>query len=94
MHAHYVASPNYGWVEIGYAIVPSERNKDYGTEAIRILTDYLFLTKEIVRIQAVTDARNIASQRALRRGGYRKEGKLRKALWDLEIEPLAICIAS
>lgn len=59
-----------GWVigrtmEIGFALMPSERRKGYGTEAIRLMVDYLFLTKDIVRIQATTAVENVASQRAL-----------------------------
>jgi len=32
----------------------------------------------------VINARNIASQRALKKTGFRKEGTMRKALWDAE----------
>ena len=79
---HYVSAPNFGWIEIGYTIIPSERNKRYGTEAIQILVDYLFLTRDIVRVQAVIDAKNIASQRTLEKAGFKRDGTLRKALWD------------
>jgi RimJ/RimL family protein N-acetyltransferase len=79
---HYISSPNFGWVEIGYVIIPEERNKGYCIEAIQILTDYLFLTKGIVRIQAVTDKENLASKFVLERSGFKKEGTLRKALWN------------
>jgi len=78
---HYIGSQNFGWTEIGYALIPSERGKGYGTEAIQILMDYLFLTKEIVRIQAVTNVRNLGSQRVLERAGFKREGTLRKALY-------------
>jgi len=80
--AHYVSAPNFGWIEIGYAIIPSERNKGYGTETIQILADYLFLTREIVRVQAVIDAANLASGKALKKAGFEREGTLRKALWN------------
>jgi RimJ/RimL family protein N-acetyltransferase len=80
--AHYVSAPNFGWNEIGYAIVPSERNSGYATEAARILVDYLFLTKEIMRVQAVPDVSNVASQRVLEKAGFTREGTLRKALWN------------
>jgi RimJ/RimL family protein N-acetyltransferase len=80
---HYISAPNFGWVEIGYSIIPSERNKGYGTEAVQVITDYLFLTKDdITRIQAVVDKENLASQRALENCGYKREGVLRKALWN------------
>jgi len=79
--AHYICSPNFGWIEIGYGIIPSEREKGYGTEAIQLMIDYLFLTKDIVRIQAVVNVDNISSQRALEKAGFKREGRLRKALW-------------
>jgi RimJ/RimL family protein N-acetyltransferase len=66
--------------EIGYALVPSERGKGYCTEAAKIMVDYLFLTKGMMRIQATTDARNAASQRVLEKVGFNKEGTLRKSV--------------
>jgi len=75
--AHYLVLPNR-LMEIGYDIISSERGKGYGTEAIRIIVDYLFLTKDIVRIQAVTNVGNKPSQRVLERAGFTKEGTLRK----------------
>jgi RimJ/RimL family protein N-acetyltransferase len=37
---------------IGYALLPNERGKGYGSEAVKIIVDYLFLSKNMVRIQA------------------------------------------
>ena len=65
-------------LEIGYALVPSERGKGYCTEAVKILVDYLFLLKDTMRIQVHTDARNVASQRVLEKAGFKKEGTMRK----------------
>lgn len=65
-------------LEIGYALLPNERGKGYGTEALGIMIDYLFLSKEVMRIQAQTDLRNSASQRILEKVGFKKEGILRK----------------
>jgi RimJ/RimL family protein N-acetyltransferase len=65
-------------LEIGYSLVPSERGKGYGTEALGIMVDYLFLSKDIMRIQAQTDQRNAASQKILEKAGFKKEGILRK----------------
>jgi RimJ/RimL family protein N-acetyltransferase len=73
--AHFLSA---GETELGYFIVPSERSKGYVTEAIRIMVDYLFLSKEIVRIQAKADPENIASWKALEKAGFKKEGVLRK----------------
>lgn len=66
-------------LEIGYALLPSERNKGFGTEAITIFVDYLFLTRQIARIQATTDLRNTASLRVLEKNGFKREGVIRKA---------------
>jgi len=75
--AHYFVQP-IRLMEIGYVIIPSERRKGYGTEAVQIMVDYLFLSKDVVRIQALTDVRNKASQRVLEKTSFQKEGVLRK----------------
>jgi ribosomal-protein-alanine N-acetyltransferase len=64
-------------LEVGYTLVPDERGKGYGTEALAIMVDYLFLSKDIMRIQAQTDQRNVASQKVLEKAGFKKEGTLR-----------------
>lgn len=66
-------------MEIGFALVPGERGKDYGTEAIQLMVNYLFLSRDIVRIQAPTETKNIASQKALEKAGFSKEGIMRKS---------------
>jgi RimJ/RimL family protein N-acetyltransferase len=68
-----------GFSEIGFDIVPNERGKGYCTEAVVIVSDYLFLSKSVVRLQARTDTRNLSSQRVLEKAGFKKEGLLRKA---------------
>jgi len=74
----YVLHPAARQLEIGYVLLPSERGKDYCTEAVNIMVDYLFLSKESRRIQAQTDLRNVASQKVLEKVGFKKEGTLRK----------------
>jgi RimJ/RimL family protein N-acetyltransferase len=74
---HFIDQP-YETMEIGYFFVPSERGKGYGTEAVQLMVDYLFLLKSIVRIQAMTNIRNKASQRVLEKAGFRIEGTVRK----------------
>jgi RimJ/RimL family protein N-acetyltransferase len=66
-------------LEIGYSIIPDERGKGYCTEAVQIMVDYLFLSRNIVRVEAHTSIRNRASQRVLEKSGFKKEGTLRKA---------------
>ena len=65
-------------ITIGYGVVPEQRGKGYATEAAAILVDYLFLTKDTVRIQADTSTENLASQRVLEKIGFQKEGIIRK----------------
>ncbi|HVP16514.1 MAG TPA: GNAT family protein [candidate division Zixibacteria bacterium] len=66
-------------LEIGYGLIPKERRKGYCTEAAKMMVDYLFLSKDIVRIQVVTNVKNIASQKVIEKTGFKKEGILRKA---------------
>lgn len=73
-----------GWMrgsmmEIGYAVVPEERKKGYGTDAIQLMVDHLFLSRDIARIQVSTDTRNTASQRALEKAGFTREATMRKS---------------
>ena len=66
-------------MEIGYALTPNERGKGYCTEAVKIILDYLFLSKSIVRVQAITEVRNVGSQKVLEKNGFTKEGVVRKS---------------
>jgi len=70
----------YKTMEIVCFLIPGERNKGYGTEAIRLMIDYLFLSKDIVRIQAVTNVRNKTAQRVLEKVGFKMEGTIRKLM--------------
>jgi ribosomal-protein-alanine N-acetyltransferase len=79
---HFIlAHPAGKLLEIGYSLVPNERGKGNGTEAVEIMVDYLFLSKDIMRVQACTDTRNLASQKALEKAGFKKEGTMRKYLF-------------
>ena len=62
--------PIHGFQELGYALVSNERGKDYCSEAVGLIVDYLFLSKNLVRIQACTDVRNVASQKVLEKIGF------------------------
>jgi RimJ/RimL family protein N-acetyltransferase len=68
-------------LEIFYYLLPNERGKGYGTEAAIIMVDYLFLSKDTVRVQAHTDVRNSGSQKVLEKAGFKKEGIVRKSLF-------------
>jgi RimJ/RimL family protein N-acetyltransferase len=68
-------------LEIGFTLIPSERGKGYGPEAVVILVDYLFLARDLVRVQATTDLRNVASQKVLEKAGFTREGVVRKSMF-------------
>ncbi len=76
--AHFLAA---GETELGYFIVPNERSKGYVSEAIKIMVDHLFLSRDIVRIQAKADPENLASWKALEKAGFKREGVLRKTFY-------------
>jgi len=76
--AHWLAQPEK-FLAIGYDIVRTERGKGYGTEAVQLMVDYLFLSKDVMRIQALTDVRNKPSQCVLEKASFKREGTLRKA---------------
>lgn len=80
--SHYTGAPNFGWPELGVAILLEHRNKGYGSEAVALLTDYLFLSREIGRVQAIPDVANVASVRIFEKSNFRKEGILRMFLWN------------
>ena len=76
--AHWLSQPER-FLTIGYDIIRPERGMGYGAEAVQLMVDYLFLSKDVARIQAFTDLRNKASQRVLEKAGFVREGTLRKA---------------
>ena len=78
---HWVVQPSRH-MEIGYFMIPKERGKGYCSEAVQIIVDYLFLSKDIVRIQAGTDVRNKASQKVLENAGFVREGTIRKSAFN------------
>jgi RimJ/RimL family protein N-acetyltransferase len=65
-------------LEIGYAMLPSERGKGYCTEATQLMVDYLFLSMDVSRVQATISIRNKASERVLEKAGFTREGTIRK----------------
>jgi len=80
---HFAVLAPYGkTLEIGYALLPRERRKGYCTEAVKIMVDYLFLSKDIACIQATTDVGNVASQEVLKKTGFQNEGTLRKRFFS------------
>jgi ribosomal-protein-alanine N-acetyltransferase len=77
--SHYNSYLGYGkLLEIGYALLPSERGKGYCTEAAQLMVDYLFLSMDVSRVQATISIKNKASERVLEKAGFTREGTIRK----------------
>ena len=75
--------PNLGSqaLDIGISLRPEARGQGHGSRAQGMLARYLFATTAVHRVQASTDVRNVAEQRALERAGFTREGVLRGAQW-------------
>jgi RimJ/RimL family protein N-acetyltransferase len=73
--------PNFHYFEVGFYVVPEERSKGYGTEAMRLLLEHIFETQSVKTIVAGTSSLNIASQKALLKAGFKKVGTLKKTLF-------------
>jgi RimJ/RimL family protein N-acetyltransferase len=70
-------------LDIGISLRPQFRRRGHGGRAQRMLTEYLFRTFPVHRVQASTDVTNVAEQCALERAGFTREGLLRGAQWRL-----------
>jgi RimJ/RimL family protein N-acetyltransferase len=68
------------WV-IGIALLPQARGHGYGTRAHRLLVRYLFAHTTAHRIEASTEAGNVAEQKALEKAGFTREGVIRAGGW-------------
>jgi RimJ/RimL family protein N-acetyltransferase len=66
-------------LNIGISLFSEYRGRGHGSEAQRLLAEYLFSTRLIERLEASTDIDNIAEQRALEKAGFLREGVLRHA---------------
>jgi RimJ/RimL family protein N-acetyltransferase len=66
---------------IGIWLIPEARGDGFGTEAQRLVADYLFATTSIDRVEASTDVENVAEQRSLEKAGFVREAILRGVQW-------------
>jgi [ribosomal protein S5]-alanine N-acetyltransferase len=66
--------------ELSYLIYePAERNKGVTSEAVALLTHYLFDTKKVNRLQLIIHPENSASQRVAAKNNFAHEGTMRGA---------------
>ena len=71
--------PNGLCWNIGIWIAPEYRGKGFGSEAQRLVAAYLLEHSFLERVEAGTEADNVAEQRALEKAGFTREGVLRRA---------------
>jgi aminoglycoside 6'-N-acetyltransferase len=65
--------------EIGVGLDQSARGRGYGSEACKLLVDYLFGGYPVERITALTDVENAPCRGMLERLGFSCEGVMRRA---------------
>jgi RimJ/RimL family protein N-acetyltransferase len=66
-----------GYFEVGYWVRPSAEGHGYVSEAVRLVTDYLFAHLEATRVEIRCNALNTRSANVARRLGFVQEGYLR-----------------
>lgn len=69
---------SFAW-NIGISLIPESRGRGFGTQAQRLLAEYLLGTTSANRVEAATDIDNLAEQRALEKAGFSRDGVLRGA---------------
>lgn len=63
--------------EFGISLLPAARGRGYGAAAQLLLARYLFAHWTVNRIQATTEAENIAEKRSLEKAGFIREAELK-----------------
>ena len=75
-HRSRTGQTSYCW-NMGLVLMPEARGHGYGTEAQRLLVEYLFAHTQLNRVEATTEVDNRAEQRSLEKAGFTREGVLR-----------------
>jgi RimJ/RimL family protein N-acetyltransferase len=66
-----------GKAELGYIVAPVARGLGVATAALRLLTEWGFTERGLLRLELLISVDNVASIRVAERAGYVKEGVLR-----------------
>ncbi|BEP14884.1 hypothetical protein acdb102_31950 [Acidothermaceae bacterium B102] len=62
-----------GIVEIGYGLAEPQRGRGYGSEAVRLLSDWLLDQPGVRAVVAEVDPDNVPSRRVLEKNGFQRE---------------------
>ncbi|WP_020390021.1 GNAT family N-acetyltransferase [Kribbella catacumbae] len=65
---------NLRQADLGFTLAPAYQGKGYATEAVGALLEHLFTERDLHRVSAECDARNVSSARLLERVGFQQEG--------------------
>jgi RimJ/RimL family protein N-acetyltransferase len=63
--------------ELGYVVAPAARGRGVATQALRLLTEWAFSERGLLRLELMISVENAASKVVAERAGYVKEGVLR-----------------
>jgi len=63
--------------ELGYLVAPAARGRGVATAALRLLTEWGFEERGLLRLELMISVGNVASKVVAERAGYVKEGVLR-----------------
>ncbi len=63
--------------ELGYLVAPAARGRGVATAALRLLTEWGFDERGLLRLELMISVGNVASKVVAERAGYVKEGVLR-----------------
>jgi RimJ/RimL family protein N-acetyltransferase len=74
---HCVQTTPPGLFELGVWLFAGTRGRGYGTEALTLITRFLFDDEGAHRVQLGTDTENMAMRRAAEKAGFRLEGTMR-----------------
>jgi ribosomal-protein-alanine N-acetyltransferase len=75
-------APDHARAEIGFLLAKQAWGRGLMSEALAATLQYGFVSKDLHRVEALVDPRNVACLRVLERCGFRREGTLR----DYEFE--------
>lgn len=79
--SYFRSAPYMDGYEIGYQIFdPKDRGKGYGTEALKLFTEFLFRTYTISRLQICMEEENLPAERVALRARFAFEGLMRGVL--------------
>ena len=81
MGLHFIGPMNLH-CEVGYTLNPKYQHKGYAREAVEYVLKYLFEERKKHKVLASVDPENIASIRLLEDLGFKREGVLRKSIYE------------